>query len=81
MVRVKSQDALRSALKNNLTKMGFRCSYSGISLQIQDAMASNSSNQIRLSGTTWGELKETALRPNYMEKSPFVSAKSFNEVN
>ena len=44
-------------------------------------MTKNSSDQIRLSGTTWGELKDTALRPNYMEKSPFVSTKPLISLN
>ena len=32
------------------------------------------SDETKISGTTWGELKASAMKPNYIEKSPFVSA-------
>ena len=31
------------------------------------------SDETKISGTTWGELKEKAMQPNYIEKSTFVS--------
>ena len=31
------------------------------------------SDETKISGTNWGELKENAMVPNYMEKSVFVS--------
>ena len=30
-------------------------------------------DETKISGTNWGELKETAMKPNYMKNSTFVS--------
>ena len=33
-------------------------------------------DETKISGTNWGELKESAMKPNYMKNSTFVSISS-----